>query len=65
MFNQPTKKQMNKQFDYSAMNDLEMLQYTSLGWTETYNFIKGFKTLEEWEHHTLDQLILSEKVFDV
>ena len=56
---------MNKQFDYSAMNDLEMLQYTSLGWTETYNFIKGFKTLEEWEHRTLDQLILSEKVFDV
>lgn len=56
---------MNSQFDYSSIDNFEFLQYISTGWTKTYNHLKEFKHLEEWEHRTLDQLILSEKVFDV
>jgi hypothetical protein len=47
------------------MENLDALLSASRGWTQTYNFIKGIDNLEEWEQATLDQLILSEKVFDV
>ena len=50
---------------YYTMENFEALLSVSNGWTQTYNFIKGMSTLEEWEQNTLDQLILSEKVFDV
>ena len=52
-------------FDYHTMENFEFLLSVSSGWIQTYNFIKDIDTLEEWEQTTLDQLILSEKVFDV
>lgn len=51
--------------DYSTTDNFELLKEVSGKWTETYNFILGFENLEEWEKRTLEQLILSEKVFDV
>jgi hypothetical protein len=56
---------MSFQFNYHTMENFEFLLSVSIGWMETYNFIKGIDNLEEWEQNTLDQLILSEKVFDV
>ena len=56
---------MTFHFDYYPMSNFDFLLSVSNGWLETYNFIKGVETLEEWEQATLDQLILAEKVFDV
>lgn len=60
-----TKRLMTFHFDYYPMSNFDFLLSVSNGWLETYNFIKGVETLEEWEQATLDQLILAEKVFDV
>lgn len=56
---------MSFEIDYSTMNNFELLKEVSSKWTQSYNFILGFENLEEWEKRTLEQLILSEKVFDV
>lgn len=52
-------------FNYHSMENFELLLDVSRGWSETYNFIKQMPTTEEWEQRTLDDLLLSEKVFDV
>jgi hypothetical protein len=56
---------MTFDLNYYTTENFEILLTVSSGWTQTYNFIKGMNNLEEWEQNTLDQLILSEKVFDV
>lgn len=52
-------------FNYHSIENFELLLDVSRGWSETYNFIKQMPTTEEWEQRTLDDLLLSEKVFDV
>jgi hypothetical protein len=59
------KRPMTFHFDYYHMSNFDFLLTVSNGWLETYNYVKGIETLEEWEQTTLDQLILAEKVFDV
>jgi sensor domain CHASE-containing protein len=56
---------MSFNFNYHSMENFELLLDVSRGWSETYNFIKQMPTTEEWEQRTLDDLLLSEKVFDV
>lgn len=47
------------------MDNFELLKEASTSWTQAYNFILMLDNLEDWERSTIDQLILSEKVFDV
>jgi hypothetical protein len=56
---------MTQQIDYYRNENLELLIDVSTIWIETYNFLKQGVDVKNWEQLTLDQLILSEKVFDV
>lgn len=56
---------MLKPINYSTMENLGMLQELSTSWSQLYNALLSSYTLEEWEIQSINDLILSEKVFDV
>ena len=47
------------------MENLGILQEMSTTWTQLYNTFLSSYTLEEWEIESINDLILSEKVFEV
>jgi len=59
------KKNMTSRFDFHSIDNFDSLVHVSSRWSQTYNLILGSKHLDEWEQTTVEQLILSEKVFDV
>lgn len=56
---------MSFKFDYSSMENLEHLLDASQAWTQTYQFLQKMPHMESWEIKLIDDLIQSEKVFDV
>lgn len=56
---------MSFHFDYSSMENLECLLDAGQAWTQTYQFLQTMEHMENWEIQLIDDLILSEKVFDV
>ena len=56
---------MRKPINYSTMENFELLKERSTTWTQLYNsFLSSYK-LQEWEIQSINDLILSEKVFDL
>lgn len=58
------KKNMTD-FYYSEIYNRDVLEATSNIWLIHYNFLLGLPTLEDWERKTIEDAILSEKVFDI
>lgn len=56
---------MNSAYYFSSMNNFDDLMDWSIRWRTLYDTILSLPTLEEWERKTIEDLILSEKVFDV
>lgn len=52
-------------FYYSSIAHKDALEITSNMWTSYYNLRISFPWIEEWERDSLEDLILSEKVFDI
>jgi hypothetical protein len=47
------------------MENFEELMDKSIQWRSMYDCFLNLSQLEEWERRTIEDLILSEKVFDV
>lgn len=58
---------MKSLINYSNPDQFDLLVDVSRGWTQTYNIIRDIAQMSSiyWEIKTIDDLILSEKVFDV
>jgi hypothetical protein len=52
-------------FNYSSMENKEVLETTSNFQTLYYNDILALPMLELWERFTIENSILSEKIFDI
>lgn len=51
--------------DYSATKNYTFLQQICSSWLEHYNFLLQLPHLEQWERSSIEDAILSEKIFDV
>jgi hypothetical protein len=52
-------------FYYSEIYNRDVLEVTSNMWLTHYNFLLGLPILENWERKSIEDAILSEKVFDI
>lgn len=52
-------------FNYSAINNSEVLKIISSSWIGYYNFMLQLPYIETWERRSIEDAILSEKVYDV
>lgn len=55
---------MKSSYYYSSMENFDELMTASVKMREIYDYCLG-QDLEEWERRTFEDLVLSEKVFDV
>lgn len=56
---------MKSSYYYSSMENLDELMAISTRMREIYDCYLGLPDLQEWERKTFENLMLSEKVFDV
>lgn len=55
---------MKSSYHYSSMENFDELMAVSTRMREIYDYCLG-QPLEEWERKTFEDLMLSEKVFDI
>jgi hypothetical protein len=52
-------------FNYSKLDNSDTLELVSSSWIGYYNTLLQLPFLETWERRSIEDAILSEKVFDI